>query len=73
MRKISVIDVETLEIFDSISACARKMNVNVSAIYNNILLCYKTKGRRFDFVNDWKYWSNKEKEKHTRKNNIYFL
>lgn len=70
--KVKVIDIETLEIFESITACARMLGVTVGGVYNNILIGCKTKGRRFDFFEDWQYLESKEKEKHTRKNNIFF-
>lgn len=72
MRKVKVIDIETLEVFESMRACARKLNVRTSSIFGNILLKHKTKGRRFEYFDDWQYWTSKEKEKNTRKNNIYF-
>lgn len=72
-KKIKVIDIETLELFESITDCARTLGVTVGGLYNNILIGCKTKGRRLDFFEDWRYLTPKQKEKHTRKNNIFFL
>lgn len=67
------VDIETLELFESITDCARTLGVTVGGVYNNILISCKTKGRRLDFFEDWQYLTPKQKEKHTRKNNIFFL
>ena len=68
-----VINIETLEVFESLTSAAIKHNVRASVLFNNILFKYKTKGNRFEYFDNWKYWSNKEKEKFTRKNNIFFI
>jgi hypothetical protein len=70
MRK--VIDIETLEVFKSMRACANKLNVRPASIFGNILFKHKTKGRRFEYFDEWLHWTSQEKEKNTRKNNIYF-
>lgn len=68
-----VINIETLEIFDSVAEVARKHNICYNAVYNSILFGYKTKGTRYEYFDDWKFWTDKQKEKHTRKNNIFFI
>lgn len=70
MRK--VIDIENLEVFESLTECARNLNVRPVSIFGNILLKYKTKGRRFEYLDEWLHWTSKEKEKNTRKNRYYF-
>jgi hypothetical protein len=72
-RKRPVINIETLEVFPSIRACARKHAVSESAVFQAILLGTKSGGQRFEYLEDWSYWTGREKEKHTRKNNIFFI
>lgn len=67
-----IIDIETLEWFDSLHDCARKVGCSVPNIHSSILQGMKAKGRRFEYLDVWLTWDSREKEKFTRKNNIYF-
>lgn len=67
-----VIDIESLEIYSSVKKCAEACNVTKPAVCHSILLGYRTKGRRFEYFETWMTWTNKEKERHTRRNNIFF-
>ena len=68
-----VIDIETLEVFDSATACAEALGVSIAAVSASILYSRKCKKRRLEYLDDWAGWTADMKEKHTKKNNIYFL
>ena len=70
--KKAVIDIENLEVFPSLEECAEALKVTPAAISRNIYMGYKSKGRKLEHLEEWKLWENKTKEKHTRKNNIFF-
>ena len=69
----AVIDIETLEVFPSMAKASEKYRLSVPALYSAITRGTKFAGRRFEYLQDWQYWTDREKEKFTRKNNIYFL
>jgi hypothetical protein len=68
-----IIDIETLETYRTLRECGEKIGCSGENIYQAILNRRKVKGHRFEYLEEWQYWTDKEKEKHTRKNNIYFL
>ena len=67
-----VIDIETLQIWPSLTACPAQLQTSPSFVGQAILQKNKCKGRLLEYFDDWVVWSNKDKEKHTKKNNIYF-
>ena len=71
MRKI--INIETLEVYPSVVKCANVYGVTDAAIISAIILGNRCKGQRFEYFDEYQYWTNKEKEKHTRRNNIFFI
>lgn len=68
-----IIDIETLETYRTLRECGEKIGCSGVCVYESILRCCKCKGHRFEYLEEWIHWTDKEKEKHTRKNNIYFL
>ena len=68
-----IIDIETLEIYPTMKKCAEKLGVSSACVCNRILEKGTVKGHKLEYFNDWQHWTDAEKEKHTRKNNIYFL
>lgn len=68
-----IIDIETLETYRTFRECGEKIGCSGERIYQAILNGRKAKGHRFEYLEIWINWTDKEKEKHTRKNNIYFL
>lgn len=72
-NKKKVINIETLEVYCSLTDLAQKLNISSTSVYNGILLGGKIKGGRYEYFDEWVLWENKEKEKHTIKNNIYFM
>ena len=72
-KKRPVIDLETLEVWESLSQCARSLNVSTTDIFQAIEIGFKAKGRRLEYFDWWLGWDNRDKEKYTRKNNIYFI
>lgn len=77
-----VIDVENLEVWPSVRACARAVGVKHPRIYEAILLGGRAgsgikrtrKGRRLEYLDYWlKAYTPAEKEKHARQNGFYFL
>lgn len=73
MKKRKIINIETLEVFNSLTDVAKKYNCFPSAVFNNIVFNYKTKGNRFEYFDEWTFWTSKEKEKFTKRNNIFFM
>lgn len=71
MRK--VINIETLEIFPSVIKCAKAYGVTDAAVISAIILAHRCKHQRFEYFDEWLWWTNKEKGRYTRKNNIYFI
>lgn len=71
--KRKIINLETLEVFNSLTDAAKALGVTVAGVYNGILLRKKCKGQHFEFLDEWFYYTSQEKEKWTGKNNIYFL
>lgn len=68
-----IIDIETLETYRTLRECGEKIGCSGVCVYKSILIGIKCKGHRFEYLEDWINWTDKEKEKHTRKNNIYFM
>lgn len=68
-----VINAETLELYGSQREVARIEGVSVPMVCNAINSERPIKGTMYAMLEDWQWWSDKEKEKFTRKNNIYFL
>jgi hypothetical protein len=71
MRKI--IDIETLEVFGSLSELAEDLGCSTANICLSILRSCRCMGRRLEYLDEWIWWTDKEKEQWTRKNGIYFL
>lgn len=68
-----VINAETLELYASQREVARIEGVSVPMVCISINSERPIKGTMYAMLEDWQWWSDKEKEKFTRKNNIYFL
>lgn len=68
-----VINLETLEIYNSQKEAAIKLGTHPTNIWRAILMGHKAKGNRIEDFEMFTYMTNKEKEKYTRKNNIYFI
>lgn len=68
-----VIDIENLDNWDSLTICAKYLNVSVQSVFYAILNGQKVKGHRLEYFDWWIDWDNRDKEKYTRKNNIYFI
>lgn len=69
-----IINLETLEVYPSITNIAKILKVSPQAIYRNIFMGWKTQGVYLEYFNYWKeVYTLKEKEKYSRKNNIYFM
>ena len=83
--KRKIIDVETLEVWDSVKSCAEALGVSLPAIVQAIVRganCTghrgwagrKFKGHRLEYLDYWnEAYTPREKEKFTRKNNIFWL
>lgn len=68
-----LIDVETLQVWCSDRDCARDLGVSQACVCTMKSTGYRIKGHIIEEIDDWMWWSDAEKEKYTRKNNIYFL
>lgn len=45
----------------------KKIGYSAECVYMSILNGRKAKGHRFEYLEDWQYWTDYEKEKWTRK------
>lgn len=68
-----IINIETLEVHTSLSGLAKKIKCSPSNICLNIVRGCKCMGFRFEYLDEWSWWTDKEKEKWTRKNGIFFI
>ena len=69
-----IIDIETLDVWPSLAACAQSLNVTPPRICAAIALKERTAGRRLEYLDYWlEAYTPKEKEYHTRQNNIFFF
>lgn len=68
-----IINAETLELYASQREVANIEGVSVPMVSRYIASERPIKGTMYAMLEDWQWWSDKEKEKFTRKNNIYFL
>ena len=68
-----IIDIETLETYRTARECGEKFGCSGVCVCESILIGCKCKEHRFEYLEEWINWTDKEKEKYTRKNNIYFL
>ena len=68
-----VINIETLEVYESATDFAKKHNITVVSVVRSITLGRKTANCRLEYFDIWKHWTNREKEKHSKKNNIWFI
>lgn len=68
-----IIDIETLETYRTSQECGKKIGCSPECVYWSIQNGTKARGHRLEYLEDWQYWTDKEKEKWTRKNNIYFM
>ena len=71
-KRRAVINIETLEVFSSMTNAALALNVNKETIFNSINIGHKVKGNRFEYLDVWQEWSDAEKEKYSIKHNIFF-
>lgn len=78
----SVIDIETLEVWNSVKECSRATGVSSQAICRSIVFGWRVgsgikrtrKGRRLEYLDYWlTAYTPAEKEKHARQNGFYFL
>lgn len=82
-KKKKVIDVETLEVFQSVKECAVALCVTPAAIVQAILMKtrvgggrrhYTFAGRLLEYFDFWvEAYPAKEKEKYARRNGFYFF
>lgn len=68
-----IIDIETLEVYPSGKHIARVLNVSRPNIRQAIILGHAVAGRHLEYLEEWGWWTDKQKEKWTRKNGIYFV
>ena len=77
-----IIDLETLEVWDSLTECAKHFNVTPACITTSIALGCRVSGkkipyrgeRRLEYLDYWiECYTPEEKEQFTKKNNIFFI
>lgn len=67
----AVIDMETLEIYPSMTLCAKELGVRTN-ISTAISMGRKVKGRKLEYFDYWVGLDPRDKEKFSRKNGFYF-
>lgn len=72
-KSSKIINIETLEVYDSVTECAKANNVTWKALYYDIIRGWRCNGQLFEYLDYWEALTAKEKETHTVKNNIYFF
>lgn len=84
-NKKKIIDVETLEVWESVVSCAEALGVSSQAVLAAIVrggTCggpgywakRKNNGRRLEYFDYWnEVYTPEEKERFTKKNNIFWL
>ena len=72
-KKRKIIDLETLEVYESVHDCARKLGCSAPNVVHNILPRRKVMGKLLDYYDDWLNMTDREKEEYCYKNNIFFL
>lgn len=68
-----IIDMETLEVYQSVHDASRKLKCNASNITRNINVGWKIMGKKLEYFDEWILLDDKEKQKYSVKNNIYFM
>lgn len=71
-KKRKIINIYTLEVFDSMVEAAKKIGVSKVSIFETIHYKVMAKGTRFEYFDEWIQWPPQEKEKFSKRNNIYF-
>ncbi len=71
-KKKKIINIYTLEVFDSMTEAAKEIGVSKVSIFETIHYKVKAKGTRFEYLDEWIQWPPQEKEKFSKRNNIYF-
>lgn len=66
------IDVETLEIFRGLGDLSKKLKKSGVQCCEYIANFRRINGRLIEKFEEWKKWDNWEKERYTKKNNIFF-
>lgn len=67
------IDVENLELFKGLNEVSKKLGkhaVQCSVAISNL---QRINGRLIEKFDEWQKWDNWEKERYTKKNNIFFI
>ncbi|HBO58774.1 MAG TPA: hypothetical protein DD624_02555 [Alphaproteobacteria bacterium] len=81
--KKAIIDVETLEVWDSVTECAEALGISRPAVHQSIIRNGRCGGgkkkpfageRKLEYFDYWlEAYTVKEKERFTRKNGIFWL
>jgi hypothetical protein len=66
------IDVETLEIFKGLGDVSKKLKRSIVRCCESIKGFQRIDGRLIEEFDEWQQWDNWEKERYTKKNNIFF-
>ena len=71
--KRRIINVYTLEVFESMGEAARRYGVSRVSIHDSVNVGFKIKDQILAYFEEWLHWKPEDKEKYSRRNNIYFM
>ena len=66
------IDVETLEVFKGLGDVSKKLKRSIVKCCERIKGFKRINGRLIEEFDEWQKWDDWEKERYTKKNNIFF-
>jgi hypothetical protein len=67
------IDVENLELFRGLGEVSKKLGKHAVQCSEAISHLQRINGRLIEKFDEWQKWDNWEKERYTKKNNIFFI
>jgi hypothetical protein len=67
------IDVENLELFRGLGEVSKKLGKHAVQCSEAISRLQRINGRLIEKFDEWQKWDNWEKERYTKKNNIFFI
>ena len=68
----AIINIETLQVFNSLTDCAKAMQTSVASIHRALKNGRKVKHFKIEYLEDWLQWEPEVKERYCRWGNVGF-